>query len=311
MKKRTLKLTLCAGVMALAAQAATAETRIGVSMTSFDNPFLTILLNGIRAEGAKNDGLELVVEDAQLDVARQLNQVQNMIANGVDAILVNAVDGAATPAMTRLAVEAGIPLVYVNHTPAEYENMPEGTSFVGSNEVDSGTMQTQEVCMMLGGQGNVLVLMGPLENEASIIRTRDIEEVIAAEPCTGMQIIDRQVGNWNRTQGADLTTNWLTSGVEFDAIIANNDEMAIGAIQALKSAGVAMDQVVVAGIDATPDGLAAMAAGDLDVTVFQNATRQGEVALATALSMAAGETVENTIWVPFEPVTAENLQDYK
>ena len=306
-----LKLTVCAATLALGAGAAQAETRVGVSMTSFDNPFLTILLNGIRAEGAKHPDLELVVEDAQLDVAKQLNQVQNMVANGVDAIVVNPVDGAATPAMTKLAVEAGIPLVYVNHPPAEHAAMPAGTSFVGSNEIDSGTMQTKAVCEMLGGKGKVLVLMGPLENEASIIRTKDIEDVIATEPCTGMEIIDKQVGNWNRTQGADLTTNWLTSGVEFDSIISNNDEMAIGAVQALKGAGVDMDKVVVAGIDATPDGLAAMEAGDLDVTVFQNATKQGEVALATALSMAAGEKAEGNIWIPFEPVTAANMQDYK
>ena len=87
--------------------------------------------------------------------------------------------------------------------------------------------------------------------------------------------------------------------------------MAIGAIQALKQAGVPMDKVVVAGIDATPDGLAAMEAGDLDVTVFQNATRQGEVALETALTMAKGEKAEANIWVPFEPVTPENMQKYK
>ncbi|MFV0358994.1 sugar ABC transporter substrate-binding protein [Tropicimonas sp.] len=309
--KTRLKLTACAAALVLAGQAVQAETRVGVSMTSFDNPFLTILLNGIRAEGEKHDDLILVVEDAQLDVARQLNQVQNMVANGVDAIVVNPVDGAATPPMTQLAVDAGIPIVYVNHPPLEHENMPAGSSFVGSNEVDSGTMQTRAVCDMLGGQGKVLVLMGPLENEASMIRTRDIEEVIAAEPCTGMEIVDRQVGNWNRTQGADLTTNWLTSGIEFDAIISNNDEMAIGAIQALRSAGVPMDKVIVAGIDATPDGLAAMEAGDLDITVFQNATRQGEVALQTALSMAGGAEAEGNIWVPFEPVTQENMQNYK
>ena len=231
--------------------------------------------------------------------------------HAIDAIVVNPVDGAATPAMTKLAVDAGIPLVYVNHPPAEHAAMPAGTSFVGSNEIDSGTMQTKAVCEMLGGKGKVLVLMGPLENEASIIRTKDIEDVIATEPCTGMKIVDKQVGNWNRTQGADLTTNWLTSGVAFDAIISNNDEMAIGAIQALKGAGVDMGKVVVAGIDATPDGLAAMEAGDLDVTVFQNATRQGEVALETALAMVGGQKAEGNIWIPFEPVTRENMKDYK
>jgi ABC-type sugar transport system substrate-binding protein len=299
------------GAMVLCAQMSAAETRVGVSMTSFDNPFLTILLNGIRGEAERHEDVTLSVEDAQLDVARQFNQVENMIANGLDAIIVNPVDGAATPAMTNAAVTAGIPLVYVNHPPAEHGNMPDNTAFVGSNELDSGTMQTKAVCEMLGGEGDILVLMGPLENEASIVRTQDIEDVIATEPCQGMEIVDRQVGNWNRTQGADLTTNWLTAGLPFDAIISNNDEMAIGAIQALRSAGTSMEDVIVAGIDATPDGLAAMKAGDLDVTVFQNATRQGEVALQAALSLAAGEPVEKNIWVPFELVTPENLSDYE
>ena len=290
---------------------AAAETKIGVSMTSFDNPFLTILLNGIKAEAAKDSTVTLSLEDAQLDVAKQLNQVQNFVANGVDAIIVNPVDGASTPAMTALATEAGIPLVYVNHPPAEHAAMPAGTSFIGSNEIDSGTMETKAVCAMLGGKGDVLVLMGPLENEASLIRTKDIEDVIATPECSGMKILDKQVGNWNRTQGQDITTNWLTTGMHFDAIISNNDEMAIGAIQALKGAGVDMSSVVVAGIDATPDGLAAMAAGDLDVTVFQNATKQGEVALSSAVAMTKGDKVEGNIWIPFEPVTKENMAQYQ
>ncbi len=303
-------LTAMALLLGLAAPAMAQGTRIGVAMTSFDNPFLTILLEGIKS-GARKDGAELILEDAQLDVARQQNQVQNFIANGVDAIIVNAVDGAATPAMTQLATQSGVPLVYVNHPPIDHEALPEGTSFVGSDEVESGTMQTREVCKMLGGKGNVLVLMGPLENEASAVRTRDIEQVIATPDCSGMTIVDRQVGNWNRTQGADITTNWLSSGVGFDAIISNNDEMAIGAIQALKAGGVDMAKVVVAGIDATPDGLTAMKAGDLDVTVYQNATRQGEVAVQTAIALSRGEPAERNIWVPFEPVTPDNLSQYE
>ena len=306
-----MKRLFLTSALVLGALPAYAETTVGVSMTSFDNPFLTILLDGIKTEAGASEGVELNLEDAQLDVAKQLNQVQNFIANGVDAIVVNPVDGASTPAMTALAVAAGIPLVYVNHPPAEHDAMPEGTSFVGSNEIDSGTMQTEAVCEMLGGKGNVLVLMGPLENEASIVRTKDIEDVIATPACSGMAIIEKQVGNWNRTQGQDLTSNWITAGIQFDAIIANNDEMAIGAVQALKSAGIDMGSVVVAGIDATPDGLASLEAGDLDVTVYQNATKQGAVALATAVSMAGGASAQPNIWIPFEPVTQENLADYK
>ncbi|MDQ7777955.1 sugar ABC transporter substrate-binding protein [Paracoccus aminovorans] len=296
--------------MGLAAPAMAEGAKIGVAMTSFDNPFLTILLNGIKAE-AQKDGAELLLEDAQLDVARQQNQVQNFIANGVDAIIVNAVDGAATPAMTQMAEAAGVPLVYVNHPPINFENLPAGTSFVGSNETEGGTMEAAAVCKQLGGKGDVMVLMGPLENEASGLRTKAIESVIATPDCQGMTIVDRQVGNWNRTQGQDITANWLTAGTPFDAIISNNDEMAIGAIQALNAAGVDKEKVVVAGIDATPDGLAAMQAGDLDVTVFQNATRQGEVAVQAALAMARGEATDRNIWVPFEAVTPENLADYR
>lgn len=303
-------LTTVAVVMALASPVAAEPLRVGITMTSFDNPFLTILLNGIK-EQATADGVELSLEDAQLDVARQQNQVQNFIANGVDAIIVNAVDGSATPAMTAAATQAGVPLVYVNHPPTEHAAMPKGTSFIGSDEKQSGTMQTEAVCKLLGGKGNVLVLMGPLENEASITRTQDIEDVVATPDCAGMTITDKQVANWNRTQAQDLTTNWLTSGVPFDAIIANNDEMAIGAIQALKGAGTDMAKVVVAGIDATPDGLAAMKAGDLDVTIFQDARKQGAVALQTAGALARGETVEGNVWVPFEPVTADTLASFE
>jgi len=296
--------------LGLAAPAMADTLKIGVSMTSFDNPFLTIIQSGIKEEAAK-EGVELIVEDAQLDVARQQNQVQNFIANGVNAIIVNAVDGSASPAMTRMAVEAGIPLVYVNHPPAEHAQMPEGTSFVGSDEIESGTMQTQEVCKLLGGKGDIYVLMGPLENESSKIRTQDIEDVIATPDCAGMKIIGKQVGNWSRTEGQDLTANWLTTGQPFAAIIANNDEMAIGAIQALKAASVDMSKVVVAGIDATPDGLAAMKAGDLDVTVYQNAKKQGEATLQAAASMAKGEKAEGNIWIPFEPVTPDTISKYE
>jgi inositol transport system substrate-binding protein len=106
-------------------------------------------------------------------------------------------------------------------------------------------------------------------------------------------------------------TNWITSGLEFDAVISNNDEMAIGAIQAMKSAGVSMDDVIVGGVDATQDALAAMEAGDLDVTVFQNAAGQGEGAVDAALKLARGEEVENKVYVPFELVTPANLAEYQ
>lgn len=289
---------------------ALAETRIGVSMTSFDNPHLTVLLNAMKDEAARQDGVTLVLEDAQLDVARQLNQVQNFAANGLDAIIVNAVDGSATAAITTAARDAGVPLIYVNHPPAELEaGMPQGSAYVGSAEHDAGRFQAQAVCDLMGGAGRALILMGPLENRAALVRTETVEQMFASDTCK-IEVVEKQTANWNRVQAQDLVSGWLTAGLEFDAIVSNNDEMAIGAIQALKSAGRAMDDVVIAGIDATADGLAAMAAGDLDVTVFQNTVEQGHVAVQTATAAAAGTAMTPEAWVPFEPVTAANLSHY-
>jgi inositol transport system substrate-binding protein len=105
-------------------------------------------------------------------------------------------------------------------------------------------------------------------------------------------------------------TNWLSKGLKFDAIISNNDEMAIGALQAMKSAGVDTKAAVVGGVDATQDALASMKAGDLKVTVFQNAAGQGKGAVDAALALAAGKTVDKSIYVPFELVTPANIDQY-
>jgi ribose transport system substrate-binding protein/inositol transport system substrate-binding protein len=311
MKSKLIMTATLAGLMAGTAHA----ENIGVSMALFDDNFLTVLRNGMIDYSKELNGVNLQIEDAQNDVGKQLNQIQNFVASGVDAIIVNPVDTDATAAMTQAASAAGIPLVYVNREPANVDELPEKQAFVASKEIDAGTLETQEACRLLKAAGkteaNVVVLMGELSNQASRMRTQAIKDVIATPDCSFMSIAEEQVGNWSRTQGADLVTNWLSAGVKFDAVLANNDEMAIGAIQALKAANVPMDQVVVGGIDATQDALAAMAAGDLDVTVFQNAAGQGKGAVDAALKLAKGESVEKKVYVPFELVTPSNLKDYQ
>ncbi|KXF79068.1 rhizopine-binding protein [Paramesorhizobium deserti] len=302
------KFLLAAAVSALMTGSALAEN-IGVSMALFDDNFLTVLRNGMQDYAKTKDDVNLQVEDAQNDVSKQLSQIQNFIAQGVDAIVVNPVDTDATPKMTQLATAAGIPLVYVNRMPADKE-LPEKVSFVGSNEVDSGTLQMKEVCRILGGKGEIVVLMGELSNQAARQRTQDVEDVIATDECKDIKILDKQTGNWQRTLGTDLVTNWISAGLKPNAIVSNNDEMAIGAIQALKASGISTKDVLVAGIDATQDALAAMKAGDLRVTVFQNAAAQGSGAIDTALKLAKGEKVESMVWVPFELVTPENMDQY-
>ncbi|ACP23503.1 ribose ABC transporter, ribose-binding protein (plasmid) [Sinorhizobium fredii NGR234] len=304
------KFILGTAMAVMMSTAAHAET-IGVSMALFDDNFLTVLRNGMQDYAKTLNGVELQIEDAQNDVAKQQSQIQNFIAAGVDAIIVNPVDTDATAAMSKIAADAGIPLVYVNREPVNIDSLPEKQAFVASNEMESGTLETQEVCKLLGGKGKAVVMMGELSNQAARMRTKDIHDVLATDACKGIEIIEEQTANWSRTQGADLVTNWLSAGLEFDAVIANNDEMAIGAIQALKAAGRSMDSVVIGGVDATQDALAAMAAGDLDVTVFQNAAGQGQGSVDTALKLAKGETVEKKVYIPFELVTKENLDKYQ
>ncbi|ERJ35036.1 Inositol transport system sugar-binding protein [Burkholderia sp. AU4i] len=302
------KLMAVAAAAILAAPLAHAE-KIGVTMASFDDTFLTILRNSI-ADSAKKDGATVQIEDGGNDVGKQLSQVQNMIAQKVDAIIVNAVDTDATPKITKMVTAAKIPLVYVNRKPVDFDKLPAGVAVVASDEKQSGTLQARQVCKLLGGKGDLLVLMGELSNESARARTKDIEDVIATKDCAGMKIVDKREGKWSRTQGQDITMNWLSSGTKYDAIISNNDEMAIGAINALKAARKWTPKTIVAGIDATPDGLASMKSGELKVSVYQNASGQGQQAVAAALKLAKKQPVDRYVNVPFELVTPENMSQY-
>ena len=307
------RLVLASLLGACAALPASAQT-IGVTLPNFDNNFQTLIKNSMIDYAGTLNGVSLQLEDAQLDIGRQLSQVQNFIASGVDGIIVSVVDSDATTAMTNAAKEAGIPLVYVNTGPSDPTKLPEGQAFVASNELDSGTLEAKEVCRQLKAAGkteaNAVILIGDLSNEAARLRTKDVHDVFATPECSFIKIVDEQTGAWQRQAAADLVTNWLAAGTQFDAVVSNNDEMAIGAIQALKGAGIPMDQVVVGGIDATADGLAAMQAGDLDVTVFQDAAGQGHGSIDAVLKLIKGEKLDTQIYIPFELVTKDNMDKY-
>ena len=308
------KILTGAALAALLTTSAMAET-IGASIARFDDNFLTVMRNGMTDYAAGLDGVELQVEDATDDVAKQLDQINNFIASGVDAIIVNAVDTSATQAMTNAAAEAGVPLVYVNREPVNVNELPDGQAFVASNEIESGTLEAFQICRNLRAEGKAggargYILMGQLSNQAAVQRTKDVDDVIGMDMCNFMEIIDRQTAEWSRDKAQDLMTNWLSSGEEFDFVIANNDEMAIGAIQAMKAAGIDMATVQVGGVDATQDALVAMQAGDLDVTVFQDANGQGAGSVDTALKLARGEAVDKKVYIPFKLVTPDNVAEF-
>ena len=284
--------------------------KIGVSMAKFDDNFLTVLRNGMTDYAKTQKDVSLQVEDAKNDVSKQLSQIQNFIANKVDAIIVNPVDTSATAAMTKLAADVGVPLVYVNRQPADVEALGAKAAFVASNEAESGTLETKEICKILGGKGDILVMEGELSNQAAVQRTKDIHDVLATDACKGIKIIAEQTAEWDRTKAQNLMTNWLSKGMKFDAVVSNNDEMAIGALQAMKAAGVDTKKAIVGGVDATQDALASMKAGDLKVSVFQDAAGQGKGAVDAALKLASGGSVDKKVYIPFQLVTPANMADF-
>jgi inositol transport system substrate-binding protein len=276
---------------------------IGVTML-FDDLWLTTLRDAMTEYAATQPNVELVMVDSKEDVATQLAQVENFVTQKVDAIVVIPANTDAADPMTKAAQDAGIPLVYVNRIPS---NLPEGVSYVGSDSIQAGIMQAEWLAEKLGGKGNVVIMNGNLAQEAAQKRTEGEKQVFAKFP--DIKIIKEDTGNWSRDQGLALMENWLASGDQIDAVASNNDEMAIGAIQAIDAAG-KLGEILVGGVDASPDALQEMDKGRLDVTVFQNAKGQGEGGIKVAIALAKGEKVDQITWVPFELVTPENYKNY-
>jgi inositol transport system substrate-binding protein len=295
--------TLAASALMLSSALA---QNIGVSMAQFDDRFLTNLRQAMQAR-ADELGVNIQFEDAQADIGRQLSQLQNFIAQGVDAIIISLVDTASTPGMTKLAVQAGIPLVYVNRKPFE-EELPKGVYYVGSDENVSGKLEGEEIARLLNNKGKIAIMMGILGDATTELRTAGVEKVAAQHP--DLEIVEKQPAKFQRNLAMDLMNNWLVSGTEIDAIAANNDEMAIGAIRAIEQAGKDPKKIIIGGVDATDDALAEMAKGNLDVTVFQDATAQGAGAVDTALKAVKGEKVDSFVWIPFQLVTPENYKEF-
>ena len=277
--------------------------KIGVSML-FDDLWLTILRDSMTEYAKTQPGVELVMVDSKEDVATQLSQVENFVTQKLDAIILIPANTDATDPMTKLAVDAGIPLVYVNRKPA---NLPDGVAYAGSDSIVAGTLQMEWLADKLGGKGNVVIMNGNLSQEAAQQRTAGVKEVAAKFP--DIKITKEDTANWSRAEGLALMENWLSTGDQIDAVASNNDEMALGALEAIKAAG-KLGQILVGGVDASPDALASMDKGELNVTVFQNAAGQGEGGIKAAIALARGEKIEQITWIPYELVTPENYKDY-
>jgi ABC-type sugar transport system substrate-binding protein len=295
---------------ATTAAAASGDTiKIGYACPNINNTFQTYLVDAAKAYAEKNN-VELIVVDGQQDVIMQQDQVKALIEQGVQALMVTPADTSAMEPVTEAAKAAGIPLVYFNTNPYSDGNMPEGTYYVGSQEVTAGELQMTAAGDKLGGKGNIAILMGGLTYEASFERTQGVKNIIEST-YPDIKVLAEETAEWQREKAVSVVENWITAyGDTLDAIFANNDEMALGAIMALQSAGIT--DVLVFGVDATPDGIKAVEEGTLTATVFQDAVGQSEGSMEIAIKAVKGESIAETVkWIPYVLVTKDNVADFK
>ncbi|WP_042462222.1 sugar ABC transporter substrate-binding protein [Neobacillus dielmonensis] len=275
---------------------------IGVSLLNLGNEFIVQIKNGIEKK-AKELGVKVIINDAQKSADKQLQQVDSFIAQGVDAIVVNPVETEASSPAVEKAKAAGIPVINVNGV-----TTAEPDAFVGSKDEESAEIAIKFLAEKLNGKGNIVMMHGYPGQAAEIKRTDGAKNILKNYP--DMKLIAEQTANWSRDEALSLMENWLQANKgKINAVFAQNDEMGMGALQALEKAGVKKDIVLIS-IDAIADALQAVKDGRLDATVFQNANGQGGGAIETALKIIKKEDYEKETYIPFELVTKENVDKY-
>ena len=301
MNKTFCLLMLITLTLTTAVQAKTAQ--IGVALANFDLNFVSILRTQMMHE-LDEQGMKGQFSDAKGDVALQVQQVDDFINQGVDAIILNPVDTQGVLPMINAAKNAGIPLIFVNRKPEV--PLTGAMAYVGSDSALSGKMQIEALAKLMNYRGNIAILMGALSNEEARERTRAVEEFVAQHK--EMKVVEKQTAKWQRNEAVDVVSAWVLNGTPVNAIVANNDEMAIGAIMALNQAR--KKDVMVAGIDGTPDGLQFIKNGEMAVTVFQDARAQATGAVKVASQLLNKQKTENYHWIPYQTVTKENYEQF-
>ncbi|MFE7240719.1 substrate-binding domain-containing protein [Streptomyces sp. NPDC057580] len=276
-------------------------TKVGMSLSTLNNPFFVQMKAGAQAE-AKHAGIDLTVTDAQNDASQQANQLQNFTGEGVKSIIVNPVDSDAVGPAVRAANKADIPVIAADRG----VNKADTATLVASDNVAGGRLAAKALAEKLGGKGDIVVLQGTAGTSASRERGQGFTEGIKAYP--GIKVVASQPADFDRTKGLDVMTNLLQSHPEVTGVFAENDEMALGAVKALGSkAGTSVDVV---GFDGTPDGLKAVGTGTLYASVAQQPKELGKIAVQNAVEAARGKKVDSMVKVPVKVVTQKNVADF-
>jgi len=266
--------------------------------------FVTLMVKGMEGK-AEELGCDLVMLDAGQDAQTQITQVENLIAQKVDVIIVAAVDSDAILPAIEMCEEAGIPLVGVNML----FNTEEPYHYVGPDDVLAGELEMQYAIDEIGGEGNVVILEGPIGQSAQIQRLEGNQNILGKYEGK-IEVLAQQTANWSREEALTLVENWLeTFSGQIDAIVAHNDEMALGAIQALEAAGLS-DEIVVTGVDAILDGCNAVKDGTLLGTVYQDAALEGSDAVQKAYDVLEGTVTEKELsYIDMKWITQDNVDE--
>ncbi|MFJ6853461.1 substrate-binding domain-containing protein [Streptomyces sp. NPDC091271] len=276
-------------------------TKVGMSLSTLNNPFFVQMKEGAQQE-AEKAGVDLTVTDAQNDASQQANQLENFTSSGVDSVIVNPVDSDAVGPGVRNANKADIPVVAADRG----VNKAETATLVASDNVAGGKLAAKTLADRLGGKGSIIVLQGTAGTSASRERGAGFAAGMKAYP--DIRIVATQPADFDRTKGLDVMTNLLQSHPGVNGVFAENDEMALGAVKAL--GGKAGKSVPVVGFDGTPDGLTAVEAGTLYASVAQQPGELGKIAVQNAVKAADGKKIDSMVKVPVKVVTRKNVADF-
>lgn len=306
--KKTLLIACLSGMLLTSQPIKAKELVVGVSLFSFADKFQTYLQDEIRNFDKVHHDVTFMFTDANNDPARLLNDIETFIDQKVDALLVCPTDQNIIKVIGKRAQKAGIPLIIMNRNPKE-EDVQYVTSYVGSKEIEGGYIQGRYIADTFKNKpANVGILMGVLGLDATVYRTQGNKEIF--DKHSNIKILTEQEAKWDRAKGLEVSENILSAHKNINVIVSNNDEMAIGAVLASRKLGIKDEDIVIVGLDATPDALEYLGNG-LDATVFQSAAGQGAGGAEAAYRSAKGEKVEKYHWVPFELVTPDKKAEYQ
>lgn len=231
----------------LVAQAAWADTHLCISLPRFEDRFQTQLQTELADQAQQQGHISLRFEDAREKTDRQTQQLTDFIHQGCQAVLLVPVTAEASLIQSWLSTAdaAGIPLIFLNRRPP----LPPSPTlhYVGPDDYQIGQLQMEYLAKLHRYQGAVAILVGEPDTSPAKLRTQAVKDVIAKYP--KMHLVAVQVGHFNRAEGEKIMNHWLQNHTEFDMLVANNDEMALGAVMALKKAGQPKDKISIAGVE--------------------------------------------------------------